>query len=97
MYVYLQLSSTCLLTSSSAGKTWLIGARNVCNTNRFSYCNITLYHFLDRQTCYTWLYLSLPTLCTRLFIVLFFEKVSTQKQLFVSIKNKGDILDIIKS
>lgn len=26
------MSSTCLLTSSSAGKTWLIGARNVCNT-----------------------------------------------------------------
>lgn len=31
---HLQLSSTCLLKSSSAGKTWLIGAKNVCiNTN----------------------------------------------------------------
>lgn len=38
--VDLQLSSTCLLTSSSAGKTWLIGARKVCNTNSSPYCNV---------------------------------------------------------
>ena len=41
----LQLSSTCLLTSSSAGKTWFIGARKVCNMNRPNYCNIYMMQF----------------------------------------------------
>lgn len=50
-----QLSSTCLLTSSSAGKTWLTGAKNVCERKKKTFKAARVFTLQEAagQTCWS--------------------------------------------
>lgn len=68
----------CLLTSSSAGKTWLIEARKVCNTN--IHMMAPLGYVVDK---WRRLYLSNFFMCK-----IYFLKVYDPKQVFITIPKR---------